>query len=57
MRRRVLLLVFFGKLFFESDVQNIPELEEVSKRGKIECVKKPGGGAKKKQKQRRTSDE
>jgi len=56
MRRRVILSVYFGKLFFEPDVQKILELEEKSRRGTIACVKKQGGGQKRNKKQRRTSD-
>ena len=46
MRRRVMLSVYFGKLFFEPDVQKILDIEEISRRGRIACVKKPGGGQK-----------
>ncbi len=44
MRRRAMLSVYFGKLFFEPDVQKILELEEKSRRGRIACVKNLGGG-------------
>ena len=52
MRRRVVLSLYFGVLYFEPDVQKILELEEKYKRERTESLKKQGGPISNKRKRR-----